>query len=103
MPNAGYVYVWDYVVAAHRIEDFKRVYGREGDWVQLFRLAPGYVRTELHRDCHQPDRFLTIDYWESRSAWETFRSTFAERFQELDARCGELTLCETEIGRFEPV
>ncbi len=103
MPDAGYVYAWEYVVVPNRIEDFKRIYGREGEWVQLFGLAPGYIRTELHRDCRQPDRFLTIDYWESRSAWEEFRSRFAARFDELDARCGEFTLREIEIGRFEPV
>jgi quinol monooxygenase YgiN len=99
----SYVYIWDYTVVPERVEDFQRVYGPDGEWVRLFRQAPGYVRTELHRDVRQPNRFLTIDYWESRSAWETFRAQFATRFEELDARCAELTARETEIGRFEPV
>lgn len=103
MKNAGYVYLWDYLVVPGRVEDFERAYGSEGEWVRLFRLAAGYVRTELHRDVRKPDRFLTIDYWESRAAWETFRSQFATRFEELDARCAELTVRETEIGRFEPL
>ncbi len=102
MPRAGYVYIWDYLVVPDRIGDFEIAYGPEGDWVRLFRLAPGYLKTELHRDCARPDRFLTIDYWESRSAWEAFRARFAERFEQIDARCGQLTLRETEIGCFEP-
>jgi quinol monooxygenase YgiN len=101
-PIPGYTYIWDYEVAEPHVGDFERTYGSDGDWVQLFRLARGYIRTELHRDCRRPDRFLTIDYWESRAAWETFRADFAEQFEELDARCGGLTVRETEIGRFEP-
>ena len=99
----SYMYIWEYFVAPNRVADFERVYGPEGDWVRLFRAAPGYIRTELYHDCRKPDRFLTIDHWESRSSWDAFRSQFATEFEQLDARCAELTQQEVEIGRFESV
>ena len=80
---------------------FERTYGPAGDWVQLFRRAPGYLRSELHRDRSNPQRFVTVDYWESESAWQAFRSRFAEEFRKLDERGEELTVYESEIGRFE--
>ena len=97
-----YMYLWEYIVAPGKADDFKRAYGPDGEWVLLFTEAPGYVRTELHRDSAEPGRFVTIDYWESEAAWREFRTRFSVRFEALDARCAALTLRETEIGRFEP-
>ena len=71
--------------------------------VQLFRRASGYQRSVLYRDLLDPRRFVSVDYWESRAAWEEFRARFAAEFEALDARCEALTLRETELGRFEPV
>jgi heme-degrading monooxygenase HmoA len=99
----GYMYMWEYVVARDTLGEFERIYGPEGEWVRLFGRAAGYVRTELHRDRRAPCRFVTIDYWESESAWKAFRVQFAESFEDLDARCAALTTRETELGKFEPV
>lgn len=101
MPAPVYVYVWEYLVRRDRLAEFESVYGAEGDWVRLFREAPGYLRTELHRDTAEPLRFITIDYWQSRQAWEAFRAKSAEAFEALDARCERLTQREAEVGRFE--
>ena len=98
-----YMYLWEYIVAPGKADDFQQVYGPEGEWVRLFAGAPGYVRTELHRDTAEPTRFVTIDYWESESAWKEFRTRFSAEFEALDARCAALTLHEAEIGQFEPV
>jgi heme-degrading monooxygenase HmoA len=100
---AIYTYVWEYVVRPDRIEPFLRTYGPAGEWVQLFRRASGYIRTELHRDRSDPRRFLTIDYWESADHWQAFRSQFAQEFEELDAKGERLTEREEEQGRFELV
>lgn len=99
----AYVYLWEFQVAPDKVAAFEQAYGPAGDWVRLFRRAPGYARSELHRDLLNPQRFVTVDYWESRAAWEDFRSRFAAEFAALDARCETLTLRETELGRFEPV
>ena len=100
---AQHVYIWEFIVSAEHAGAFERAYGSSGDWVQLFRRATGYLRTELHRDRSQPRRFITIDYWESKEAWEAFRTRFAEEFEALDDECAAWTTHEAEIGRFEPV
>ena len=99
----GYVYLWEFRVAPERVAAFERAYGPAGDWAGLFRRAPGYLRSELLRDMSEPQRFVTIDYWETQSAWEAFRARFAAEYAALDARCEALTLRETELGRFQPL
>ena len=99
---AGYLYVWEFRVRKGAEAAFREAYGAEGPWVQLFRRAPGYLRSELHHDREQPDRFVTLDYWESEEAWQAFRARFAAEYEAIDARCEALTLSEARIGIFEP-
>lgn len=96
----GYVYLWEFVVAREHVRDFECAYGKDGEWAQLFRRAPGYLRTELIRDRANPNRYVTIDTWESESAYEAFRSEFSHEFVALDAKCAAWTTSEREIGRF---
>ena len=99
----GHVCAWEFVVRPSCVAEFERIYGSDGDWARLFRRAPGYRCTELHRDRTQPTRFLTLDFWDSREACDRFRRAHAEEYAALDARCEALTEREREIGRFEPV
>jgi heme-degrading monooxygenase HmoA len=101
MAAHGYAYVWEFIVVPGHIASFERAYGPEGDWVRLFRRAPGYLRTELLKDTSRPGRYLTVDAWESRAHFETFRAQFASEFEALDAKCEGWTLSETEIGKFD--
>lgn len=99
----GFAYIWEYLVAPGSALQFERLYGPEGDWVQLFRRHPGYLRTELHRDLRDPRRYVTVDYWESKEASDELRASFAREFAELDARGEELTTSERHLGDFAPV
>jgi heme-degrading monooxygenase HmoA len=69
--------------------------------VELFRTAPGYVRTVLLRDLSHHNRYLTIDTWEDEPAYRRFRQASAAEFEALDRRCESLTVAEREVGRFE--
>lgn len=102
MSDTSYMYAWEYQVAEENVDDFLAAYGGQGAWVALLKGAPGYRRTELHRDRRDPSRFVTLDYWDSESAWRRFREEHSREFEELDARCERLTLAEREIGRFDP-
>ena len=101
--KARYLYAWEFLAAPGKAAEFKRVYGPEGDWVQLFRRAAGYIRSELYQDAANPQRFVTVDYWESEAACQEFRRRYAHEFEDLDVRCEEFTVKEREIGRFLPV
>jgi heme-degrading monooxygenase HmoA len=100
MSDSNYMYAWEYEVEPSRTAEFLAAYGPNGHWVALFRGCPGYLRTELHRDRADPNRYITLDYWESADAWERFRATHAAEFESLDRRCDSYTVSEREIGRF---
>ena len=98
--SSPYSYIWEYTIDPTREAEFLTAYGPDGDWVELFREHAGYIKTELHRDRANPNRFITIDYWESRESWEAFRTAAGAAFEALDKRCEEYTTEEHEIGTF---
>jgi heme-degrading monooxygenase HmoA len=99
----SYVYVWRFLVRPGSGSAFEAAYGPDGDWVRLFRQADGYLGTQLLRDRADPRRYITIDRWTSREAWEAFRAERAVEWEEIDRRGEALTEREEEIGRFEDV
>ena len=94
-----YTYLWEFLVAPDRIEEFKHHYGPDGTWVTLFRQSPGYIETLLLQDRANPRRFITIDRWESLDAYQSFRSRFSREYAALDGVCQHLTTRETPIGQ----
>src|SRR6266849_5594843 len=72
--------------------------GVVGAW--LVRRSPGHATTELIRDVAVARRFVTIDRWESREAFERFKAAAQPEYEALDARCKQLTRDERLIGHF---
>lgn len=91
------VSVWRYRVKPGRTTAFLRAYGPDGSWVNLFRQSDGYLGTELLQDNADPGVFVTIDRWQSRQAYKTFRSAFAAQYLALDTICSELTEEEEQL------
>lgn len=101
--SKGYAYVWEYQVLDTALDRFKSLYGPSGEWVRLFLRAEGYICTELLDDREQPSRFLSIDHWESRKAYEKFRAAFANEYAEIDEMGEGLTVRERYLGSFTPI
>jgi heme-degrading monooxygenase HmoA len=99
----NYLIVWEFRVSHAMAQRFEQEYGTKGVWERLFRGAPGYVRSQLVRDPAQPGRYLTLDFWTSRQAYESFRREHAAEYKEIDRDCEKLTETELQIGGFEPV
>ncbi len=99
----GYLIVWEFSVKAEQHDQFEQVYGAEGTWAQLFRRAEGYLRSELVHELEDSSRYLTFDFWTSRSAYERFREQSSIAYQAIDQQCEAMTEREAEVGRFEPV
>jgi quinol monooxygenase YgiN len=95
-----YSYIWAFEVRRDCRDAFRRAYGEDGEWVRLFRRAPGYVGTTLLADVDDPLRFVTIDTWESVEAYEAFKATHAAEYAELDRRCEGYTTKEMPLGQF---
>jgi heme-degrading monooxygenase HmoA len=93
--------IWRFKPAAGAEARFEAAYRSDGAWAQLFRTAPGYVKSELLRE--QGGRYVTIDTWRSLADWDDFSRRRREAYAALDKACEALTETEERIGVFELV
>jgi heme-degrading monooxygenase HmoA len=93
------VFVYD----ARDPADFERVYGADGEWAEFFRAGAGYVGTELLRDIETPGRYLVVDRWDTREAYQAFidahRDEYMRRVDETVFHYEQ----ELRVGTFESV
>ena len=95
-----FVYMWKYDVKDDNLDEFIKLYGSAGAWVQLFKQAEGYLKTELFQDVSDPNTFITVDYWISQTHRDHFFEQFKTEFINLDKYCEKLTDKEINIGAF---
>jgi len=67
----------------------------------LFSRSPDYHGTELLRDQDHEGRYLTVDRWTTRAAFEAFRTAWKAEYEALDRACGALTTSETPLGAYD--
>lgn len=96
-----FVYIWEYIVNEESLTAFENAYGPEGAWVQLFKQHPDYLRTELFQDESDQRRYVTVDYWKSRTAWDDFKGRFEAEYQVTDDKYEAFTQSESFIGNFQ--
>jgi quinol monooxygenase YgiN len=96
-----YVVIWEFTVPPEHVPAFEAAYGPAGAWVALFRRAPAWLGTELLAD--RSGRYLTLDRWRDRAAYDAFRQSAAADYASLDAACQSLTAAERQIGTFDTV
>ena len=70
--------IWAFRVRAAAEKEFVAAYGPHGDWARLFAKAPGYHGTQLLKDAPESQRYLTIDSWDRRAAFDGFKRARAE-------------------------
>ncbi len=98
-----HVVLWEFRVRPGHEQEFERAYGPRGLWEDLFRQGEGYMGTELFRDLAERKRYLTIDRWSSRAAFESFRARHLGEYEALDRHCSVMTESETQVGSFSCV
>lgn len=98
-----YVVMWQYQVKAGCENEFERAYGREGEWVHLFRGSKGYLGTELLKDVVRDRRYLTIDRWTSQEEYESFLEEHVSWYQAIDRRCEVFTEMAASLGTYQSV
>ena len=92
--------VFEYEVDEARHERFEAVYGPDGEWAAFFRTGAGYLGTELRRDVADPSRYLVLDRWESREAYEAFLAEHRDEYDRRGRETERLYRRETAVGRF---
>lgn len=97
----SYDIVWEFRVPLTRTVQFVEAYASDGPWAQLFRRAPGFIETRLLQDTEDAGRYLTVDRWESRAAFEAFKRDFAADYNALDEQLEGLASLEVRLGAFD--
>jgi heme-degrading monooxygenase HmoA len=97
----GYLIAWEFRPKPGVESRFEDVYGTRGIWANFFMQGEGFIGTELNRDLKDPRRYLTLDLWVSKEAYDKFQAEHLAEYRTIDARCEQLTEHETELGRFE--
>ncbi len=100
MSDSQYVIVWEFRIKPSTEAEFVEKYGPIGVWARFFRSSEGYIRTELVRDVAVPQRFLTLDYWQSEEVFNSFHKQNLAEYQRLDRELEGLTREETRLGAF---
>ena len=95
-----FVILWEYEVKLACEESFQRVYGPHGSRAQLFRRDPRYLSTQLLRDPFRSSFYLTLDFWESETAYDEFLINNKSSYEALDRATDGLTDAERLIGRY---
>ena len=96
----SYAYVWEFHVPPDLQSEFEQHYGPGGTWAQLFKSSAGYIETLLLKDKSSPSRYVTVDRWRDEEAFQAFRSSFSQQYEQLDRECERLTLGEQLVGEF---
>ena len=95
-----YLIIWDFYIKKDSNEEFERTYGNEGTWSNFFRKGSDYLGTLLIKDMTKENRYVTIDQWKTKEAYETFLERNDEEYKRIDSQCEFLTEQEKLIGYF---
>jgi len=93
-----YRLVWELDVRPERVTDFEKVYSPDGRWTTFFRLSADFLGSELYKSTASPHRFVVVDAWRSRAAYELFRKNNAAEYATLDEWCRQLLRHERMLG-----
>jgi heme-degrading monooxygenase HmoA len=100
-PPLMFVRIWQFRVPSEKTDEFRAIYGPDGEWATLFRREAGFLGTELLHSATHPNIFLTIDRWDSAEAWAAFLRAWGDEYVALDHRSKSLIVSEGEIGNFQ--
>jgi len=105
-PRAGdgttlFVALWEFEVKPGCEEKFEKVYGADGAWAKLFIQDSMYRCTRLVKDAERERVYLTLDFWESREAYERFKKENAKEYEKIDRECEGMTVRERHVDEWE--
>jgi heme-degrading monooxygenase HmoA len=96
-----YNILWEFWVKAGSESEFEKHYGSNGTWAQLFRRGKGYIGTNLFGDVSNPQRYLTLDQWNSQEEFEIFEKEYGKEYKAIDNTCEQLTTKEVRLSSWD--
>lgn len=95
-----YTIIWTYRIDPDHRARFIEAYRSGGRWSTFFKTGAGYLGTEFFQNPDDPDVFLTLDRWQSASAYDAFARAHGEEYERIDRECDAFTISETRLGEF---
>lgn len=95
-----FVALWEFEVKPGSEELFEETYRAHGAWAKLFAQDAAYRGTRLVKDVERERVYLTLDFWESREAYEKFKKENAAEYERIDRECEGMTVRESRIGEY---
>ena len=92
--------LWEFEVKRGSEEKFEEVYGADGAWAKLFLQDSQYRGTRLVKDTRRERVYLTLDFWETREAYERFKKENAAKYERIDHECEGMTDQERVLGEW---
>jgi heme-degrading monooxygenase HmoA len=89
--------LWEFEVKPGSEEKFEEVYGADGAWAKLFSRDGAYRGTRLVKDVARERVYLTLDFWETREAYERFKKENAAEYERIDKECEGMTVRENRL------
>jgi heme-degrading monooxygenase HmoA len=93
-----FVILWQFEVKPGSEKSFENAYGPAGQWVQLFRRYSNFQQTILLHDSSKPQIYMTLDFWDSESSYQEFKSVHESEYSAIDHATKCLTLSERLIS-----
>ena len=92
--------VWEFILKEGSQGRFELAYGPGGMWSKLFGKSQGFRGTTALRDANNPQRYLTIDLWDSEVQRNQALVERQAEYDEVATAFEEWTESKTEIGTF---
>ena len=90
-----------YRVHAAQALAFEHAYGQTGPWAKFYADCKGFRRTRLFRHKAELGIYVVVDVWDSKAAWDEFRSSHSETYARIDRELRMLYLEEHLMGYYE--
>ncbi len=93
-------FVCEFVVKEPFRGQFELAFGPGGAWSKLYSRSPGFRGTTVLRDEKNPQRYLTIDLWETEAQREQLLVEHEGDLTEMRVTFVEWTESIVELGTF---
>jgi heme-degrading monooxygenase HmoA len=97
----SHVRIWKFRPPADREGEFAVAYSADGAWARLFGSAAGFLGTELLRPMEPGGWWMTVDRWQSESAFSAFQAEQGAEYRRLDEELEGCAGEEVFVGAFE--
>jgi heme-degrading monooxygenase HmoA len=95
--------IWEFRIKPEKQAEFEHYYASTGPWANLFRKSEAYRGTTLVRDIERPERYLVTDVWADLAAFQNFKASYQDDYDELDKLGEQFTEEEHYLGLFVAV